>query len=50
MKVLSDMANRRKFVFVGVEPESVNVDVELLESPSLFSFSDALSGEGESKP
>ncbi len=49
MRVLTDMANRRKYVFVGVDPSRVKLDVELQESPALFNFSDALSSEGTSK-
>ena len=42
------MANLRKYVFVGVDPDRVNVDVKLLEESSLFNFSDSISSEGES--
>ncbi len=48
MKILAGMANRRKYVFVGVDPDRVNLDVELLDEPSLFNFSDSISSEGES--
>jgi regulator of protease activity HflC (stomatin/prohibitin superfamily) len=49
MRVLGRMlADRTKYVFVGIDPGRVNVDVDLQEPPSIFSFSDALSSEGES--
>ncbi len=49
MKVLrTQLANKRKYVFVGIDHERLNLDVELLETPSLFDFSDALPREGES--
>jgi hypothetical protein len=43
-----NMANRRKYVLVGVDPARVNLSVKLEETPSLFSFDDALSNDGES--
>ncbi len=49
MRTLSEMlVERRKFVLVGVDPARVNVMIKLEETPSLFSFEDALPGEGES--
>jgi regulator of protease activity HflC (stomatin/prohibitin superfamily) len=49
MRALSEnMANRRKYVLVGVDPSRVNLAVKLEETPSLFSFDDALSSDGES--
>ncbi|MEE8459615.1 MAG: SPFH domain-containing protein [Phycisphaerales bacterium] len=49
MRTLSaNMANRRKYVLVGVDPSRVNLAVKLEETPSLFSFDDALSIDGES--
>lgn len=50
MRVLAEIDNRRKYVFVGVDPDRISVDVELKETPGLFSFSDALPSEGEKKP
>ncbi len=49
MRALSEnMANRRKYVLVGVDPSRVNLAVKLEETPSLFSFDDALPSDGES--
>jgi len=49
MRVLKEtLPDRRKFVFVGVDPDRVNVKVDLQEPASLFSSSDLISGEGES--
>ena len=49
MRALSEnMVNRRKYVLVGVDPSRVNLVVKLEETPSLFSFDDALSSDGES--
>jgi len=50
MRALSEnMANRRKYVLVGVDPKRVNLAVKLEETPSLFSFEDALPSDGESE-
>ena len=43
-----NLANRRKYVFVGVDPERVNLAVKLQETPSLFNFGDAVPSDGES--
>ena len=49
MQVLREtLPGRRKYVFVGVDPDRVNVKVELQEPASLFSSSDLISREGES--
>jgi len=49
MRALSEnMVNRRKYVLVGVDPKRVNLTFKLEETPSLFSFDDALSSDGES--
>ena len=49
LRVLKEtLPDRRKFVFVGVDPDRVNVKVDLQEPASLFSSSDLISGEGES--
>jgi hypothetical protein len=49
MQVLKDtLPDRRKYVFVGVDPDRVNVKVELQEPASIFSSTDLISGEGES--
>jgi hypothetical protein len=49
MQVLKEtLPDRRKYVFVGVDPDRVNVKVELQEPASIFSSSDLISGEGES--
>ena len=48
MRALSqNMVNRRKYVLVGVDPSRVHVAIKLEETPSLFSFDDALSSDGE---
>ncbi len=48
MKVLrTALANRRKYVVVGIDPDRLNLDVDLQETPSLFDFSDALPRQGE---
>ncbi len=49
MRAISqNLANRRKYVFVGVDPDRVNLAVKLEETPSLFSFGDAVPSDGES--
>ena len=49
MTVLSQMlSNRRKYVLVGVDPQRVNLAVKLEQTPSMFNFGDALTGDGES--
>lgn len=48
MKVFSQqLANRRKYVLVGIDPQRVNLGVELPEASSLFTF-EGVSSEGES--
>ncbi|MHC4992989.1 MAG: SPFH domain-containing protein, partial [Planctomycetota bacterium] len=48
MQVLKQtLPGRRKFVFVGVDPDRVNVRIELQEPASIFSSSDLISREGE---
>ena len=48
MNVLSKMlAERRKYLVVGIDPERVNLDVELQEPPGVFGFHPS-SSEGES--
>ena len=42
------LPDRRKYVFVGVDPDRVNLKVELQEAPSLFDFSELGPSEGES--
>jgi regulator of protease activity HflC (stomatin/prohibitin superfamily) len=49
LQVLREMLpDRRKYVFVGVDPRRVNLKVDLQEAPSLFSPGDLVSPEGES--
>ena len=49
MTVLSVMLdNRRKYVFVGVDPERVNLSIKLEDTPSMFNFGDALNSDGDS--
>jgi len=49
MRTLSEkLVNRRKFILVGVDTRRFNVEIKLEETPSLFSFDDALPGEGGS--
>jgi hypothetical protein len=42
------LVNRRKFILVGVDTRRFNLSIKLEETPSLFSFDDALPGEGGS--
>jgi hypothetical protein len=42
------LVNRRKFILVGVDTRRFNLAIKLEETPSLFSFDDALPGEGGS--
>ncbi|MHC4613277.1 MAG: SPFH domain-containing protein [Planctomycetota bacterium] len=48
MQVLREtLPDRRKYVFVGVDPDRVSVRVELQEPASLFGSGDLISSEGE---
>ncbi len=49
MRVLSEkLVNRRKFILIGVDKRRFNLQIKLEETPSLFSFDDALPSEGGS--
>ncbi len=49
MRVISEnLVHRRKYVLVGVDPDRVNLAIKLEETPSLFSFGDAVPSDGES--
>ncbi|MHC4428495.1 MAG: hypothetical protein ACYS0D_07800, partial [Planctomycetota bacterium] len=48
MQVYREMLpDRRKYIFVGVDPDRVNLKVELQDAPSLYDFSEIRSSEGE---
>ena len=48
MKVLAEsMAEQRKFVLVGIDPERVKVNIVLEETPPLFSFGAADTQESD---
>jgi membrane protease subunit HflK len=47
-QVLKDMLpDRPKYVFVGVDPDRVNLKIQLEEAPSLFDFGDLGASKGE---
>ncbi len=48
MIVLRGLANRRKYFVIGVEPDRINIDVDIQDMPSLFTTTRLGADEGKS--